>query len=247
MYAMLTPSDWVTLVFGIIMAGATGLVLPVWGYFFAQVISGLSDTGTEPISDRFKTIAIQFTWIAATSGVSELFRYLCFCRLATRQMSRIKQQYLRSVLRQELAWHELEPNLSAATRLTTHIPKLRAAFGAPLSLVFSYAGQALTGLIIGLWASWKLMLALMTMVPIMWVSFKVFGQLRSQNGVRSARAYLQASQISDEIMSLLDTIRVFCSFNIELGRSVCRACVLSMIPFLIFVCVCRNTVCDARC
>jgi hypothetical protein len=46
----------------------------------------------------------------------------------------------------------------------------------------------------------------------------VFGRLRNQNSVRSSKAYLQASRVSDEIVNLLDTIRAFCSFNIELDR-----------------------------
>jgi ABC-type multidrug transport system fused ATPase/permease subunit len=87
-----------------------------------------------------------------------------------------------------------------------------------MSQVIAYLFYAVVALIIGLSASWQLMLALLTMVPLMWVSFMAFGKLQNHNSVRSSRAYLRASQVSAEIVSLLDTIRAFCTFNIEMNR-----------------------------
>jgi ATP-binding cassette subfamily B (MDR/TAP) protein 1 len=158
------------------------------------------------------------TWVAVNAGVSELFLFLCFSRLAERQMARLKQQYLRSVLRQELAWHDLQGNTSVSSRISTHLPRLKAVYGLPLAHSIAFASKALVSFVIGMSASWQLMLTLLTMVPVIWVSFKAFGRLRDQNGIRSARAYLQASRVTDEIVSLLYTIRAFCSFKEELDR-----------------------------
>jgi ABC-type multidrug transport system fused ATPase/permease subunit len=191
----------------------------MWGYYFAEAITGLASLSQAKIAARFESIALQFLWLAAIAGLSEYFRVLIFSRMGERQIAGLKQLYLRSVLRQDLAWHELDANAAASTRLSTHLPKLKAMYGIPMSQVFVYSCKALVALIIGLWASWQLMLTLLTMLPVIWVSFKVFGRLRNQNSVRSSKAYLQASRVSDEIVSLLDTIRAFCSFNIELDRS----------------------------
>jgi ABC-type bacteriocin/lantibiotic exporter with double-glycine peptidase domain len=202
------------------MSAASGMTLPMWGYFFAQVITGAAEADPSTISSRFRTIAIRITWVAANVALSETFCFLSFSYLAARQMARLKQQYLRAVLGQELAWHEGEANQSAASRLSTHVPKVKAAYGIPISHALAFFSKACIALIIGLSASWQLMLTLLTMVPVMWISFMFFGRLRSQNSVRSARAYLQASRVSDEIVSLLDTIRAFCSFNVELDRCI---------------------------
>jgi ATP-binding cassette subfamily B (MDR/TAP) protein 1 len=218
MHAAYTWPDWLLWGFGSIMAGATGISLPMWGYYFAEAITGLASLSQAMIASRFESIALQFLWVAAIAGLSEYCRILAFSRMGERQIARLKQQYLRSVLRQELAWHELDANAATSTRLSTHLSKLKAFYGIPMSQVIGYGGKALVALIIGLWASWQLMLTLLTMVPVMWVSFMVFGRLRNQNSVRSSKAYLQASRVSDEIVSLLDTIRAFCSFNIELDR-----------------------------
>jgi ATP-binding cassette subfamily B (MDR/TAP) protein 1 len=220
MYASYTQTDLFRLFFGSIMAGTSGLTFPMWGFFFTRTITGLAEADPSAISSRFGTIATQMTWVAISIGFGELFRTFCFSRLAATQMARLKQQYLRAVLRQELAWHESEANQSASLRLSTHMPKLKAAFGIPMSQVIVESSTALVALIIGLSANWQLMLTLLTMVPVMWISFLFLGRLQSKNSVRSSDAYQRAAQVTNEIVSLLDTIRAFCSFNVELDRCI---------------------------
>ena len=122
--------------FGLINAVLCGAVFPIMFYIFGDLTDVFSqfDNPTTTMSndqlmDRVLVIVYQ---MCAIGGAMWITHYLFVASLnytAERQVLRIRKEFFRAVLRQDLAWYDTTTTTEFATRMTEDLNKMQVRVG----------------------------------------------------------------------------------------------------------------------
>ena len=221
----------VLLLLGVAASFGLGIVAPLIDYLFSAAIGYLSsDRSSSEIKDSMMFVLFGYFVVGGIFAIGDCIRVLCFRYLGRRQMALLKSQYYRSILRQEVAWHDQQSSAELIARFDTQIPKMQSIYGLHFSVMVYLIGKGVLSLVLALISDVKLTLAAYSLVPLVLLLFVVFGRISSQTSVRQAKAYAAAASVASEDLGLLRTIWLYCTQPFELRRSDFDAAVDLIIP-----------------
>ncbi|KAH9708540.1 ABC transporter B family member 15 [Citrus sinensis] len=136
---------------------------------------------------------------------------MCWTRTAERQASRIRMEYLKSVLRQEVGFFDNQTSSSSTfqvvTNITSDIPNC-------LAHLTSFIGSILVAFLL----SWRLALAALPFSLLFIVPGIVFGKVLKDLGAQGKDAYEAAGGIAEQAISSIRTVYSFVGEHQTLKR-----------------------------
>ncbi|KAJ3065463.1 (ABC) transporter [Rhizoclosmatium hyalinum] len=125
------------------------------------------------------------------------------------QGRRIRELYLRAILRQDLGWFDLAEEGSLTTRLAQDTNLIQDGISEKFGLVIQCLTQFLTGYIIAFYKGPTLALVLLAAIPVMAsVGFVMFGLL-SKLTTKGQDAYAEAGAVAEQVISGIRTVYSF--------------------------------------
>jgi ATP-binding cassette subfamily B (MDR/TAP) protein 1 len=220
MLCFLSAKEKIVFAIGFLSAIVAGPIICVWAFFFSTAIGDLTSPDHDDVRSAMISILFAFQVLAGVTAVSEIGRIGCFRYLGESQAASIKSRYFQALLRQEPAWHDSQSSSAHISRFSYQIPKLKPAFDTNFSLMVLFLAKGTGSLIFALSADVKLSLAVLSILPLIAVSFTVFSRIASQTSTRQARAYERGAAVATEDLGLLRTIWTFCTQAFEQRRLV---------------------------
>ena len=98
-------------------AAAHGVLMPLFSVLFGTVIGAFTPENADDIRATMNWICVQFVILGGVAGVVSDLQMALFTWTAARQAHRIREQYFRAVMRQDMAWHDSNRSGEVATRL----------------------------------------------------------------------------------------------------------------------------------
>ncbi|KAH9708539.1 ABC transporter B family member 15 [Citrus sinensis] len=214
--------DKLLLAFGTVGSIGDGMMTPLTMYILSMVINEL---GTSDISisieavdksgDLYSIINMWRATFTETSYASSLRIWLyhiyihfaegmCWTRTAERQASRIRMEYLKSVLRQEVGFFDNQTSSSSTFQV---IPNC-------LAHLTSFIGSILVAFLL----SWRLALAALPFSLLFIVPGIVFGKVLKDLGAQGKDAYEAAGGIAEQAISSIRTVYSFVGEHQTLKR-----------------------------
>ncbi|WAR14100.1 MDR1-like protein [Mya arenaria] len=126
-----------------------------------------------------------------------------------RQTHRIRKQFFRAILRQEVAWFDVHQSGELTTRLADDLERVREGMGDKVSFTLQFLAQFLAGYVIGFIKGWKLALVLLSLSPLLVVSSAFMGKLMVSFSKREQDAYAAAGSVAEEVLSCIRTVTSF--------------------------------------
>lgn len=83
-----------------------------------------------------------------------------------RQVSRIRAEYLKALLRQDVAWYDVQATSNLTIRLTNNITNIRLPVSEQPASFLSLMGRFFAGFMIAFAYGWKLALVILGTLPI---------------------------------------------------------------------------------
>ncbi|KAI9344644.1 ABC transporter transmembrane region-domain-containing protein [Obelidium mucronatum] len=125
------------------------------------------------------------------------------------QGRRIRELYLRSILRQDLGWFDLAEEGSLTTRLAQDTNLIQDGISEKFGLVIQSVAQFLTGFVIAFYKGPTLALVLLAAVPVMaGVGITMFSAL-SKLTTQGQDAYAEAGAVAEQVISGIRTVYSF--------------------------------------
>ncbi|KAI0510743.1 hypothetical protein KFK09_011352 [Dendrobium nobile] len=109
LFSFADPSDVFLMILGSVGALANGAALPLMTVLFGNLIQSFG--GAKDIHDvvhRVSKVSLEFVYLAAGSGVASFLQVACWMVTGERQATRIRNLYLKTILRQEIAFFDME-------------------------------------------------------------------------------------------------------------------------------------------
>ncbi|GAB9472093.1 Multidrug resistance protein abc superfamily [Globisporangium polare] len=214
----LSLPEWKFFLLGSIGAIINAAVFPVWGVILTKIVVLLFDYSKTPseLRDAARNWSLSFIGLGVIFGISIVMQNLGFAVAAQRLVSRVRLQTFRAMLRQEIAWFDLEENSSGAlvSRLATDSAVLQAITAESLNQGLVNVTTLGIALSICFYYSWQMSLAMLAMFPIIMLFSYVLSQQHS--GTLSQHSSGDADIAAGSLLSeAIGSIRTIASFGME--------------------------------
>ncbi len=154
---------------GLIACACTGLAWPICGVLFALMLSAMSILDYEVARNWTEWLALAFGFLAIADVVAQYFQTYLFEVIGEKMTRRIRTDYFRSLLRQDMGWFDDPANALGVltSRLAVDIKLIRLTVGQGTGSTVSSMTAILAALIVALIAAWQFALAFLATVPLL--------------------------------------------------------------------------------
>ncbi len=159
-------TDILLMIIGTIGACGAGAILPVLSVLMGDFADKVNDT-TGNTSKAIGDLALLFLFLGIAYGVGSYLSVGLFMIASERQAKRVRALYLEGLLRQEVAWHDLQNTGNMAVKLTSETRRFQDGLGDKFAMVIQQLACFIAGLIIAFVKGWELSLVVLSTVPLM--------------------------------------------------------------------------------
>jgi len=200
-----TPKTKLYIACGLFFAVISGLALPASIFLFSSVlgdISAIGEEGLEPVLSIVYTMMV----LGVISLVSETLQS-GFLETAANEMTlNLKRHWFKAVVRQDMAYFDLQDVSGTATIISTNGAKFKRGLGVKFGHGVQFFCTVIAGFTLAFVASWRVTLVVMGCVPIMAMSTGAVLKLNQSKTARDNASYKKAGMIVYQVASSIRTI-----------------------------------------
>lgn len=211
-----TWGDLALLFTGLACAAANGVIFPLFTVIFGRLLNSFN---APDFADTINGYAQLFAGISLATLVASSLEVGLPMISAERQAAHIRKAYLRALLRQPPAWHDVNKHAGeVSSRLAEDVITIQGGIGEKLSLGVQYAVTFIAGLAVGFSTSWKLTLVIMACVPMIIILIAFLKVSITKAEKEGANAYARAGDAATEAFALIRVVASFGGEEAEISR-----------------------------
>ncbi|XP_015898197.2 putative multidrug resistance protein [Ziziphus jujuba] len=200
-----------------------GLQNPLMMYILSDVINSYGSSNGSLTNDDVDKFALRLLYAAIGVGLSAFVEGLCWTRTAERQTSRMRTEYLKSVLRQEAGFFDTQTAGSSTTYqvvsiISSDANAVQVALCEKIPDCLAYMSTFLFCHIFAFTLSWRLTLAAMPLSIMFIAPGLVFGKILMGLAMKMIEAYGVAGGIAEQSISSVRTVYSYVGENQTLDR-----------------------------
>ncbi|XP_041969859.1 multidrug resistance protein homolog 49 [Aricia agestis] len=247
LYRFAKPWEFVLLFAGVIFASLNGLFVPIGVIIYGEFTSLLIDrtvmngTSTPTLTiamfggGRILTNASLEENRAALIEDSKAFGIGCavfsllqfavgaisvdlFNYAALKQIDRMKEMFLKAVLRQDISWYDLNTSMNFATKVSDDVEKYREGIAEKVPMFIYLVMSFVTAVLISFVYGWELTLVILSCAPIIIATTAVVARVQSSLTTQELKAYSIGGVVAEEVLAGIRTVVAFGGEEKEIAR-----------------------------
>ncbi|RCN31741.1 ABC transporter, ATP-binding protein, partial [Ancylostoma caninum] len=258
--ALATPLDYVFLVvgslasfihgagfsvLGIVLGGMTTIFLRAQNSEFVlgkgkTDPNGLPGVTRKEFDDQVKLFCYYYLGLGIAMFTTSYVQIVCWETFAERITHRLRQIYLKAILRQQISWFDEQQTGNLTARLTEYVPRcllsrasinksnqlplfsdlerVREGLGDKLSLFIQMMSAFVAGFGVGFAYSWSMTLVMMVVAPFIVISANWMSRIIATRTQVEQETYAVSGAIAEETFSSIRTVHALCGHKRELRR-----------------------------
>ena len=162
----------------VLLIGAYHTIIIIFTIIIIIIIFSISD------------IAKKFCYIAIAQLITTTTQVACWSIAGERQTQKLRVEYVKSLLRQEVGWYDMNNPSTLSTRVADTAGSIQDGITSRAAELFQFSGQFIGSYIVGLYLCWKLALVLLCALPFITGSagFMVLAFTTAQNTVGETKS-----------------------------------------------------------
>uniref|UniRef100_A0A7E4VKT7 p-glycoprotein n=1 Tax=Panagrellus redivivus TaxID=6233 RepID=A0A7E4VKT7_PANRE len=210
----------------IVLGGMTTVFLRAQNSPFVTGVPAVpvADTGGVPpiTQEEFTSEVTRFSLYYLGLGVlmflTSYIQIACWESVAERMVNKLRNNYLLSILRQEIAWFDTKQTGNLTARLTDDLERVREGLGDKLSLFIQMISGFIAGFVIGFVYNWQMALVMLIFTPFLALTNAWMAKITSQRTAIEQKKYAVAGAIAEETFSSMRTVHALNAQRQELDR-----------------------------
>ncbi|OVA20542.1 ABC transporter [Macleaya cordata] len=210
------------LFFGILGSIGDGLMNPLTMVVLSGVITeyGNSDNNlSNQIVDKY---ALRLLYVALGVGVAAFVEGLCWTRTAERQASRMRNEYLKSVLRQDVGFFDTQAGTSitfdVVSTISSDAHSIQDVIADKIPNYLAHVTSFIICLVVAFLLSWRLALAALPFSLMFIIPGVGFGKMLMDQGMKMKDAYGLPGGIAEQAISSVRTVFAYVGEHQTLER-----------------------------
>ncbi|RCN34395.1 ABC transporter transmembrane region [Ancylostoma caninum] len=236
--ALATPLDYVFLVvgslasfihgagfsvLGIVLGGMTTIFLRAQNSEFVlgkgkTDPNGLPGVTRKEFDDQVKLFCYYYLGLGIAMFTTSYVQIVCWETFAERITHRLRQIYLKAILRQQISWFDEQQTGNLTARLTDDLERVREGLGDKLSLFIQMMSAFVAGFGVGFAYSWSMTLVMMVVAPFIVISANWMSRIIATRTQVEQETYAVSGAIAEETFSSIRTVHALCGHKRELRR-----------------------------
>ncbi|EYC12944.1 hypothetical protein Y032_0045g1172 [Ancylostoma ceylanicum] len=143
---------------------------------------------------------------------------VCWETFAERITHKLRQIYLKAILRQQISWFDEQQTGNLTARLTDDLERVREGLGDKLSLFIQMMSAFVAGFGVGFAYSWSMTLVMMVVAPFIAISANWMSRIIATRTQVEQETYAVSGAIAEETFSSIRTVHALCGHKRELRR-----------------------------
>jgi len=190
------------IVISFLFACVSGLVFPAMAFYFAVAFQDLAtlDLGT------IRELAFAFMGLGVIVLVSMTAQAALIELAATEMTFNLKTDWFRALLRQDLAYYDLNDAAAQGSIITNNAARYKKGMGTKLAHTIQFTLTFLGGLGYAFYSSWRISLAVLAVAPLISTSALFMLKMNTSVSSRAGASYANAGGIVNASISNIRTV-----------------------------------------
>ncbi|XP_017179337.1 ABC transporter B family member 11-like [Malus domestica] len=211
LFSYADKTDIILMLFGTIGAIGNGSAMPLMTILLGEMINsfGSNQNNTDVVSAVSKVALIYF-YLAIGTGVAATLQVSCWMVTGERQAARIRGLYLKTLLRQDVAFFDLETYTGEVIgRMSGDTVLIQDAMGEKVGKFLQLFSTFIGGFIIAFIKGWLLTLVMLSSIPLLVASGAAMSIIISKMATRGQSAYAKAAIVVEQTIGSIRTVASF--------------------------------------
>ncbi|KAK0413800.1 hypothetical protein QR680_007001 [Steinernema hermaphroditum] len=194
-----------------VLGGMTTVFLRAQNSEFVTGSNVSSDASVLPISqdDFYSSVrlyCLYYLFLGVLMFASSYIQIACWESVAERLVHRIRQRYLRAILRQQIAWFDLQQTGNLTSKLSDDLERVREGYGDKLALFLQMMSAFIAGFGVGFFYNWQMALVMLLFTPLLAGTGYWMGKTTASRTQVEQQKYAVAGAIAEETFSSIRTV-----------------------------------------
>ncbi|KAF0933166.1 hypothetical protein E2562_014155 [Oryza meyeriana var. granulata] len=195
---------------GVVAAVANGVAMPFLAFLIGELVDAFGAADRAHVVHVVSKISVRFAYVAIGSGIAGFLQVSCWMVTGERQAARIRGRYLEAILRQDIAFFDLETSTGEVIeRMSSDTVLIQEAIGEKVGKFLQLVSTFLGGFIIAFARGWLLSLVMLSSIPPVALAAAAMSFAISKLSNRSQLAYAEAGKLVEQTIGSIRTVVSF--------------------------------------
>ncbi|KAK8264896.1 hypothetical protein V6Z12_D12G141400 [Gossypium hirsutum] len=211
LFVFADSTDILLMIVGTVGAVGNGLCMPLMTILFGDLVNAFGQNqSNNQVVHVVSKVSLKFVYLAVGAGVAAFLQVSCWMVTGERQAARIRGLYLKTILRQDIAFFDVETNTGEVVgRMSGDTVLIQDAMGEKVGKVLQLLSTFFGGFIIAFVKGWLLTLVMLSSIPLLVISGATMAVIISKMATRGQTAYAQAATIVEQTIGSIRTVASF--------------------------------------
>ncbi|KAK4586298.1 hypothetical protein RGQ29_023461 [Quercus rubra] len=200
--------DYLLMFVGTIGAVGNGISLPLMTMVFGDILDSFGRTvNTKDIVHEVSEGTLKFLYMAVASGAASFFQMACWMVTGERQAARIRSLYLKTILRQDIAFFDKEASTGEIIgRMSGDTVLIQNALGEKVGTFVQLVATFIGGFVVAFIKGWLLTSVMLSTIPPLVISGYFMSIIIRKMASRGQAAYSVAATVVEQTFGSIRTV-----------------------------------------
>nr|XP_025879974.1 ABC transporter B family member 19 [Oryza sativa Japonica Group] len=205
-----TAMDIVLLVLGCVGAMINGGSLPWYSYLFGNFVNKIVNVDKTQMMKDVKQISVYMAFLAAVVVVGAYLEITCWRIIGERSALRMRREYLKAVLRQEIGFFDTEVSTGEVMHsISGDVAQIQEVMGEKIPGFVHHVFTFVFGYVVGFAKSWRIALAVFAVTPAMMACGMAYKAIYGGLTAKEEASYQRAGDVAQQAISSIRTVMSF--------------------------------------
>lgn len=211
LFSFADSTDMLLMITGTIGAAGNGICMPLMAILFGDLIDAFGQNqNNKDVVDIVSKVSLKFVYLAVGAGIAAFFQVACWMVTGERQAARIRSLYLKTILRQDVAFFDKETNTGEVIgRMSGDTVLIQDAMGEKVGKFIQLVSTFIGGFIIAFIKGWLLTLVMLSSIPLLVIAGGAMSLFLSKMATRGQNAYAKAATVVEQTIGSIRTVASF--------------------------------------
>ncbi|XXG76266.1 hypothetical protein AAC387_Pa08g0649 [Persea americana] len=211
LFVFADSTDVMLMIVGTVAAAANGVAIPLMTILFGQLMDSFGQTpDPHEIVDKISKVSLRFVYLGLGSGVASFFQVVSWMVTGERQAARIRNLYLKTILRQDIAFFDKETNTGEVIgRMSGDTVRIQEAMGEKVGKFIQLISTFIGGFVVSFSKGWLLTFVMLSSIPPLVITGAVMALRIEKMASRGQTAYAEAGVLVEQTIGSIRTVASF--------------------------------------
>ncbi|KAK0582248.1 hypothetical protein LWI29_023393 [Acer saccharum] len=211
LFTFADSTDVALMIIGTIGALGNGLSMPLAALIFGELTDSFGQNQNKSgIVDVISKYTLKLVYLAIGAGVASFLEVSCWMVTGERQSARIRALYLKTILRQDIAFFDKETNTGEVIgRMSGDTVLLQDAMGEKVGKFLQLISTFVGGFVIAFAKGWLLTLVMLTSIAALVLSGGTMALMMLKMASRGQNANAKAATVVEQTIGSIRTVASF--------------------------------------